>query len=146
MNIYITDLEASKAAQGLCDNHIKEYPEKILTLCKNALAIEYVTGLHVEWCRTSKQNLEWMIQFGIAICNIYTAIWMKNHPLKTDFQKLLKSLEKSKKFPSLGITRRPMNFAKFAKLSYINANREAYKEKFGEPYYSPCRIKPSWIN
>lgn len=147
MSIYITDLIATEAAKALCDDHIKSYPEQILNICKYALTVDYITGVQIEWCRISKQNLEWMIEFGIAVCNIYTAIWMKNHPLKKDFQKLKQSLEKSKKFPKLGITRRLMNCPeKYRKLGYIEANREIYNINYKHLYYSPCRTKPKWLS
>jgi hypothetical protein len=146
MNIYVTDLVATEAAKNLCDKHIKEYPEKIVQICRNALATEETGGIHEEWCRTSKQNLEWMLEYGLTICNIYTWIFFKNNPFKNDLDKILKSLEKSKKFPKLGITRRPRNFPeKFCKLSYIEGNREHYKSKYLHETYSSHRIKPTWL-
>lgn len=143
MNVFITDLEFKEAAKNLCDDHIREYPNKILSICKAAIATDNIGPLE-EWCRISRQNLEWMLDYGIAICNIFAILHMKNHPDKGD---LIKLKEAKRKFPSLGITKRLHNVsAKYAQLGFINANRECYKEKHSHSYYSPCRKRPKWLN
>lgn len=147
MNVFITDLEATEAAKALCDDHIKEYPNKILNIAKTAYATDYVTGPIIEWCKISKENLLWLIDYGIAACNIYVVLHMKSHPSKIDLLKLQKVVEKSKKFESLGVTKRLFNVPnKYSKLGFIAANRQYYNEKHGHSYYSPCRKKPAWLN
>jgi hypothetical protein len=146
MNVFITDLDSIEAAKALCDDHIKEYPNKILNIAKNAFAVDYITGPIIEWCKLSKENLLWLIDYGIAVCNIYTALYMRNHKDKHDLLKLKTAVEKSKKLPSLGVTKRIYNLPpKYAKLGFIPANRQYYIEKHGHSYYSPCRKKPSWL-
>lgn len=86
MNIFILSEDPVIAAQSHCDKHVvKLILESAQMLCSVFPAgqapykrTHYSHPCSI-WARTSKQNYEWLINYGLALCNEYTYRYNKTH-------------------------------------------------------------------
>ena len=86
MNIFILDHDIYKSVEYLCDKHVvKMSLETAQILCS-----PFVPGTapykrtHYNhpcslWTRSNKQNYEWLLEYGQAICNEYSRRYHKIH-------------------------------------------------------------------
>lgn len=89
MNIFVVHSDPQIAAQSLCDKHIVKMPlETAQILCNVAHRHEYsdipyrsVSTKHpcVLWAGTTRQNWEWLVIHGLALCEEYTRRYEKRH-------------------------------------------------------------------
>lgn len=110
MNIFFTDIDPFKCASFLDDTRVVKMCTETAQMLSTA--VRY-TGMDVGykvthpnhpsniWVRTSKQNFEWLINHGIALCLEYTKRYHKAHKAE---QLIIDLCKYSDRFPSLGLT------------------------------------------
>lgn len=133
MNIFYLDEDCEEAAKAHADTHIVKMPlETAQIACTAAYQHELwpqaMTGTSVpfpllsgsipyrktheghpciKWASESKENFEWLIEFGKALCKEYTYRYEKNHACMEVMEWADQEWIK-RHFPSKGITDRPL--------------------------------------
>jgi hypothetical protein len=86
MNIFVLDYDPVKAAQMQCDKHVVKMPlETAQVLCtafpkgKAPYKLTHFNHPCSIWCRESRENYNWLIEHGLALCDEYTYRYGKNH-------------------------------------------------------------------
>lgn len=93
MNIFALDWEPKQAAKWHCDAHIIKMP---LETAQMLSTVNHLSGngallyapTHVNhpcniWARISKENYQWLWEFGLALCDEYEQRYKKIHASKT---------------------------------------------------------------
>lgn len=155
MNIFVVDKNPVKAAQMLCDKHIVKMPvetaQMLSTVCRlKGFDIGY-KSTHTNhpctvWVRDSKENFNWAIQHGIALCDEYSFRYGKTHASK----KVIQDIDSIKKSLTFGWESLTM-FAQAVPVEYKNSNdavaayRKYYlEEKSDIAHWNKNRKAPEW--
>jgi hypothetical protein len=96
MNIFILDKDPTEAAKQHCDKHVVKMVVENAQMLSSAIHSlnmgsddKIYKKTHFNhpcsiWCRSSRENFEWTIEHGIALCNEYTKrFYGKNHKSKS---------------------------------------------------------------
>lgn len=160
MNIFAVDQNPLRSASDLCDQHIVKMPlESAQMLCTNLslfnLAHDYKPCFKNHpctiWARDSYDNMEWLIQHGLALCYTYTQRFGKTHKCKNVIEKASKTLKDAflgglVKFPAKGLTKFAQAMPdEFKGENSVTAYRNYYrgaKLVFARWKYSE---RPSWL-
>lgn len=143
MNIFVVNENPILAAQDLCNKHnVKMILESAQMLCSpfaNGSAPYRRTHYNhpcSKWVRTSKENYEWLIKHGMALCKEYTKRYGRVHKS----QKVIEWCEHNYlkiEFPDMGLT------------PFVQAMPEKYKsedtvESYRNYYMGDKRKIASW--
>jgi len=88
MNIFVLDEDPIIAAQMHCDKHCVKMILETAQLLSTAVRLHGVDyGYLIThrnhpcsiWCRTNRENFEWLKQLGMGLCNEYTFRYNKVH-------------------------------------------------------------------
>jgi len=86
MNIFILSEDPVLAAQAHCDKHVVKLILECAQMLCSALPPNQAPYKRTHfnhpctvWSRTSKQNYEWLIKYGLALCDEYTYRYNKTH-------------------------------------------------------------------
>ena len=106
MNIFILDKSPVMAARMLCDKHVVNQPRET---CQMLRSLWRKASHHwhpcTVWTRTSRENYEWHLKHGIAMCEEYTFRYDRVHACQEEIEyyKELIMLE-DPGFPEAGLT------------------------------------------
>ena len=154
MNIFVLDYNPIKAAQMQCDKHVVKMPlESAQILCsafpKGKAPYKRTHYNHPcsVWARKSKENFEWLVRHGIALCDEYTYRYGKNHKSKEVILWCLKNIKKLK-FENTKRTRFELCFDEKHHLGNAVASyREYYRrEKKKIAQWQKSRQPPAWFH
>jgi len=150
MNIFVLHYDPKKAAQVQCDKHvvkmILETAQMLCTVAQNCGFNAPYRATHKNhpctlWTGKSKQNWDWLIEHGLALCTEYTERYGKVHKSQQHIE-WCKDLNIS--LPTVGLT----PFAQAMPVQYknkcaVNAYRAYYRgEKSGFATWK--KNKPNW--
>src|ERR1700756_168681 len=92
MNIFALDLSPVKSAEYACDKHVVKMIIETAQLLSTAIHIQVprnenyllykTTHVHhpcSKWTRESRENFEWLVDYGIALSKEYTVRYGKYH-------------------------------------------------------------------
>ena len=151
MNIFVVDENPILAAQDLCNKHnVKMVLESAQMLCSvfpNGEAFYRRTHYNhpcSKWVRQSKQNYEWLVKHGMALCKEYTKRYGRVHKS----QEVIKWCENNYHtidFPSQSLT--PFVQAmpeKYRGENTVEAYRDYYRSDKKDIAIWPPNGSPSW--
>lgn len=139
MNIFILDYNPIRSAQMLCDKHIVKMPlETAQLLCsvfepgKAPYSRTHYNHPCAIWARYSRKNYQWLIKYGIAICQEFTFRYGKKHKSEEVIGWCAKNVDK-------------LSFANIKKSHYVQCCPEEFKignaEKSYREYYRQAKRK-----
>ena len=83
MNIFVVDIDPSKAAQSLCDKHVVkmvlETAQILSTISGGPYRPTHANHPCVLWAGATKRNYLWLVEHGWALCQEYTHRYGKVH-------------------------------------------------------------------
>jgi|ERR1019366_603378 hypothetical protein len=90
MNIFVLDYNFDKCAQYHVDKHISKLSVEATQLLNNALIINNLNynpvykPTHLKhpasiWTSKSRENFDWLVNLGLALCKEYTYRYSKTH-------------------------------------------------------------------
>jgi len=150
MNIFVLDLDHSKAAEYMLDRHVVKMPlETAQLLCTakhlNGFDAPY-QPTHLKhpctiWAARSGSNFKWLKEHGLAICKEYTYRYNKRHKC----QDIIESLD-STGICDVGLT----TFAQAMPDQYkspdvVDAYRKYYKHAKSHLFSWKKRSCPAWL-
>jgi len=155
MNIFYINIDPIKAAQELCDDHVRKMQIESAQMLSTA---HWETGgtapykrAHVnhpstKWVRESIQHYEWVVDHGLEVCNEFTKRYGKHH--KT--QDVLEWLKINKpNIPDNGFKEPPQCMPdEFKKENTIEAYKEYYikdKVKIKKLNWNKLNNMPDWV-
>lgn len=155
MNIFYINTDPIKAAQELCDDHVRKMQIESAQMLSTA---HWETGgtapykrTHVnhpstKWIRESIQHYEWVVEHGLEVCNEFIKRYGKHH--KT--QDVLEWLKTNKpNIPDNGFKEPPQCMPdEFKKENTIEAYKEYYikdKVKIKKLNWNKLNNKPEWV-
>lgn len=97
MNIFAVHVDPARAAEMLCDRHVVKMALETAQLLSTvhhqygASARYKPTHAHhpcTVWSGQSKQNYDWLVQHGLALCHEYTHRYGKRHACESVIEEL----------------------------------------------------------
>lgn len=83
MNVFVLDLDPSRAAEALCNKHVVkmclETAQILCTVMGGKYKPTHTRHPCVRWAGASRDNADWLVQHGLAIGAEYTYRYGKRH-------------------------------------------------------------------
>lgn len=147
MNIFILSENPTEAAQLQLDKHVVkmclETAQMLSTIADGPYKPTHKNHPCTVWARTSKQNYEWLVLHGLALCEEYTYRYGKIHKCESIISSLS---DRSVRFPNIGLTKFAMAMPDDLKSSdVVESYKKYYKTKSSFAKWTK-RSVPSWWN
>lgn len=153
MNIFVLDLNTTKAAQYHCDRHCVKM---ILESCQMlSTAINLIVPSHTEnlyktthinhpcsiWVRKSKQNFKWLINLAEELSKEYTIRYNKQHKCNRIIDIAKKYIDS---FPDIGLTQFALAMPDQFKSSDIVHSYRLYCAASKHNFSTWKTVEPDW--
>lgn len=153
MNIFYLDHDPTIAAQQLVDKHVVKMPlETAQMLCsafpQGAAPYRRTHYNHPStiWSRTSRENYQWLINHGYAICDEYSYRYNKQHK-SLEIIKWCEQNQATIDFPEQGFTEPPQCMPDDCKaFSSVIGYRNYYNKYKAYIFSWKHRLPPEWVN
>ena len=151
MNIFVLSKDPVQAAQMQCDQHVVKMPlETAQMLCAAFDGTAPYRRTHTRhpctvWARTSRENFDWLVEHGLALCDEYTYRFKKQHSSREVIEWCRDHADEID-FPETGPTRPPRAMpSKYRRGNTVSSYRRFYigdKSRFAR--WSHRRPPPRW--
>jgi hypothetical protein len=155
MNIFYLDEDVEKAARGHLDKHVVKMPLETAQILCTACHLNGVKDVPykethkkhpcVKWAAESKENIEWLWTFGMALCEEYTHRYEKTHACEGKVFEWFSKKEPLTAFPKKRKTKHPMAMPEQYKSSDpVDSYRRYYREEKRRIAEWTKRDPPEW--
>lgn len=133
MNIFVVDHDPVVAAHSLCLKHLVKMPSETVMMLQHAFSKNEKSGYYFHpcsiWCRESRDNYQWLIQHGIALCDAYKHAYKREHASYKKI-KIIEDNYHFLDFPKSGLTPFARAFSQYKQMldSTVPDTVEAYRK------------------